>query len=519
MRWFERSFLSIDLRTLGFTRVLLGVLLLTDLGKRAAGIGLWYTNEGLLPNHRVLWRPLREWGVSFLAALGSHGEVVIAFGLIGLVYLAFLVGYKTRVAHVLSWLCLLSLQVRVDLLSNGGDFVLCSLMLWTMLLPLGRRYSVDAAFLRLRSGIAGQAAPRDTPFVSLAVLAALTQLSVIYFFNAAHKTGSTWESGTAIHYLLYQERIVTAFAVWLRQHAALWLLQALAYGTIVVEYAAPFLILAPWGRPWTRRIAFLMLWGLHGGIALVSNLGLFSPTMMVFASLLLSAEDWDGLARWGNGSTFAARSARGVVSAVTHAVDRALYWLHGTAPCPPQASAGRAFAQRVVPWLREALVVALIVVATSQVLVENPIITRHVQVRQPRVLRAAVSYLRLNQGWSMFAPDAPRSDMTIVVDAVTADGRHVDPYNEAAARVADPSLRKVPERIGHDMFWCDYTVRVPGQRAYHDILSQWIMAYPERTGRPTDRIVGFDLYIVEQDSPAPGQSAPTNVRHRVMLRR
>ena len=49
---------------------------------------------------------------------------------------------------------------------------------------------------------------------------------------------------------------------------------------------------------------------------------------------------------------------------------------------------------------------------------------------------------------------APRDDMWIVVDAVTEDGRHIDPYNEAASLHADPTLRTIPERLGQNYYWC-----------------------------------------------------------------
>jgi hypothetical protein len=134
-------------------------------------------------------------------------------------------------------------------------------------------------------------------------------------------------------------------------------------------------------------------------------------------------------------------------------------------------------------------------------------------------MRDAVAYLRLNQGWSMFAPDAPRSDLTVVVDAATASGRHLDPYNAVGSLVADPRARSVPARLGHDALFCEYTARVPGQQNYDGIFAEWILAHHRRTRRRDDRIVRFDAYIVEQDSPPPGQTLPTNVRTRRFLSR
>jgi hypothetical protein len=125
--------------------------------------------------------------------------------------------------------------------------------------------------------------------------------------------------------------------------------------------------------------------------------------------------------------------------------------------------------------------------------------------------------MRFQQGWSMFSPDAPVTEVSVVVDAVTEDGRHIDPYNEAASRVADPTLRQVPVRPDMDVYWVDYTMRIAFRGEYHNPLRDWIFQYHERTRRPEDRIVRFDAYHVEQDSPPPGETGPRNFRTRVFL--
>ena len=118
----------------------------------------------------------------------------------------------------------------------------------------------------------------------------------------------------------------------------------------------------------------------------------------------------------------------------------------------------------------------------------------------------------------MFSPDAPLGDEMLVVDAVTSDGRHVDPYNEAGSRVHALPVDDIPVRLGHDSMFCDYTLRIPGDRAYHQALKEWILRYPERTGNPRDSIVSFEATKVEHDSPPPGKTRPTNVRREVFLR-
>jgi predicted DCC family thiol-disulfide oxidoreductase YuxK len=632
-RWTLRSLASsqlcIDPRTLGLTRILIALLLLFDLGKRAFAIATWYGNSGLLPNHTLLSHPGRTWQLSFLWMFSHGQEVAIAFALIAGVYLALLVGYRTRLSQVLALVCLISLHVRVDILANGGDFAFCALLWWTVFLPMGRRFSVDALRQSLRTVErtpqalrAFAARPRDTaPVWSLAVLAVTTQLAVIYFFNAVQKQGPTWSEGTAIHYLLQQERILAPLGLWARHHLPFAVTQALTYATLAIEGVLPFLILSPFGRPWTRRVAILLIWGLHIDIGLLVNVGVFSPVMCVFGTLLLTATDWDALSAWATRRrrrTVYYDDACGVCSQVARLVagldlfsridlraisevrpedlpsdfDPALLkqtllvvdpttgrhhvgaaacgeilsslplghlagWalkapglrgladrfydafsrhrmrisiFFGYAACgpagtstasataPPQPSNAARLRTGLRIALREATVLFLIVVATAQLLHENWAVPDFLELRRlPTWIEASVSYTRLQQGWTMFAPDAPVEERNLIVIGETVDGRKVDPVRAAASDSDAPYAARVVVQPGYDVYWVDYIERIEGRRAYHEALRDWIMAHHERTGNPKDRVTRFEALMVEQESPPPGESDPRNFRIRRIL--
>src|SRR6185503_312611 len=97
---------------------------------------------------------------------------------------------------------------------------------------------------------------------------------------------------------LEQDRIVTPFAVWLRSVAPPPLLAYMTWGTLVLEGSLALLILFPVGQVWARRMVLVGVWGLHGMIAALSNLGPFSYVMSLFPLLLLSARDWQLVTRW-----------------------------------------------------------------------------------------------------------------------------------------------------------------------------------------------------------------------------
>jgi len=485
-------FLSIDARTLGLARVYIALLLLFDLAKRGAEMSVWYFESGLIPNAMLAEHPLKPWGHSLLFHVSSDVGVRVAFVLIALVYLALLLGIFTRVAQVLALICLLSLQIRVDLVSNGGDFVFCNLMVWTAFLPLGSAFSIDAR----RARRAGR--PPRSPVVSWAVLVVTLQLAIIYLFNAIQKSGETWLDGSAVYWLAHQERIVTGLGYWMREHLPFSVFRVFTYVSLVTEYLLPFLILSPWGRPWTRRAAIAGIWMLHVGIAAVANVGLFSFVMIAYSMFLVSSEDWEWLRA-------KLRSWRAQDDAV----------LAGFTSPPSSTTPGTS--NRPLHWAANALLAVLVIAATSQALVENWIVPRFMRHQQPEWIQATIMTLRLNQGWKMFAADAPRDDLWLVVDAQTVDGRHIDPLNEVASRYADPSLRSIPPRLGQNYYWCDYTVRIGGFRAYHQAFSDWIFAHHDRSGNPGERVVSFRVYEVSQLPPGPGEDAPRDVKARLIM--
>ncbi len=76
---------------------------------------------------------------------------------------------------------------------------------------------------------------------------------------------------------------------------------------------------------------------------------------------------------------------------------------------------------------------------------------------------------------------------------------------------------RFPSRLDNDSFFFNYSVRIPDQGVYHQAFLEWILRYPIRTGHPGDRIVRFDAYKIENDSPPPGETSPRNVRKQVFL--
>src|SRR5690349_12781730 len=101
-RWLSERYLTVDPRALGAGRIVLALVLLLDLGRRARDLETWYTNSGLLPNHTVLWKPPFERTFSLFFAASTPGEAAVGFAVCALAYSMLLLGVRTRLAQIAS---------------------------------------------------------------------------------------------------------------------------------------------------------------------------------------------------------------------------------------------------------------------------------------------------------------------------------------------------------------------------------------------------------------------------------
>lgn len=302
LRWLWRQLSSADTRSLGLFRIGFGVLLLTDLFDRIGGRNFvaFFTNDGLLPNHYALFRPPAPgiWGLLF--GFSTQGEMAVAFTVIAGVYVLYLVGWRTRLMQVLALLCLESVNWRFLLPQHGGNVVMNILAVWTLFLPLGERFSLDALIRSLRAHPeADVQALQQRAFVvaptrhqSLAVFGLTLNFFFIYLFNAAFKVGPAWLDGTAVHYVLWIDRMATPFAGWLRQHEPFFFSPMATWGALLMEWTLVVSIISPWKQRITRGLVPLVVVALHGGISSMLTLGPFSYSMMCFSLTMPLEPQW-----------------------------------------------------------------------------------------------------------------------------------------------------------------------------------------------------------------------------------
>jgi hypothetical protein len=307
LAWIRDTYCVMDPRTAGLFRIVIGFLCTADAIRHWAVADVFYSNDGVLTNHYHLFRPSSAHNFSFYHAFSSLGEVHVAFAIAVFCHLCFMVGWHARLFSVFSFILVTSLDNRLVMVENGGYVVVNLIVGYSMFLPIERRFSVDALLRSYRERRERTAADLNEryrpawatdPFVSIGVLIALLNLSVLYFFNVVNKSGSKWRWGETVHYVLYLNRMVTGVAVFFRNILPLWSTRVITWSVLVLEALICVWIMAPSGRRVTRWLAIAGIWLLHGTFGIMMRLGPFSWFLIGWSFLLFAPEQWETLEAW-----------------------------------------------------------------------------------------------------------------------------------------------------------------------------------------------------------------------------
>lgn len=270
-------------------RICLGAVILADLINRAGYLTAFYTDQGVLTRIAAITynHPAR---FSFHLMSGSPFVIGLLFVIAGILAVMLILGYRTRLVTVLSWLFLVSLNNRNLIIQQAGDELISVLAFWAIFLPIGARYSVDAA---MRPD--DQPRPPDAYF-SVATVAILMQVIYVYVIGALLKTSPVWmPDGQAVYYALHLDSLATPLAHWFRQYGGI--LHILTYYVWTLELIAPLLIFSPiWHLP-VRLVAMALLISMHLGFFLFLEIGLFPFISITSLLLYTPGAVWDWLGR------------------------------------------------------------------------------------------------------------------------------------------------------------------------------------------------------------------------------
>lgn len=502
-----------DRRVLGAFRVGLGWVMLYDVARRFPDAALLWSDEGVLGPTALTRLPQASPQISFLLALSSAASIRWAFAGLALVFALYGVGLLTRVMQVLALLGYASLNASNTFFEDGGTGCTILLLGWTLLLPLGDRFSVDA-LLRdakkssVRERARGRAEARE-PLYTLATLAVLLQAASIYWLNAAHKNGATWRGGDAVHLVLWQHRVNTPLAAWFSAHEPAWFSPLFTALTRRTELVLPVLLLWPTHVLVSRPLSFLLAVLLHGGIALSLTLGPFSYSMICLVWLSVPGGALDAALGRVPASAFW-RYAR----LRARLVRRLRGWLFARIAPRHRGAAPGPLARRRLLTLRELVLGGMLVVEASNLLASNRAVPKLVRSHQPSWLSTYKPYLRGYQGWSMFAPDAPTEDGTLVVDALTSSGKRVDPFTSAP-----PDFEQIRRGLApHSIALSDYFFAMRDKRnaRYRKELARYLRSY--RAPGSDERLRSAEIWWVSYAPPPRGTYVPGPIKKERLWR-
>jgi len=293
-------------------RVAISLLIILDLWRRSKDLVAHYTDFGVLPRAALIGEEYTRWRVSIHLANGSWEFQAVLFLIAGAFALALLVGYKTRIATIGSWLLLASLHSRNPILLDGGDFLLRLILFWAIFLPWGEYWSLDRGLRDTDSKI-----PQQT--FSAATLAYTMQIVFTYWFSVLLKTGPEWRDGSAVYYTLHFDQFVTPVGLYLRQYAVL--LEILTHSVFWVEIIGPLLLVSPIVHAPVRLAGIFLLSLMHIGIGMCINIGIFTWIAPLAMLGLLPSWFWEKISSRENkrreltiyfddGCSFCSRSVR-----------------------------------------------------------------------------------------------------------------------------------------------------------------------------------------------------------------
>ena len=406
-----RARVAVDSRALAAVRIALGLTVLFDLLHRAQYIELFYTDRGVYPLDAFEVTYTQFNGYSVHALSGALWVQQALFVLAGLLAVALIVGYRTRLVGVLSLVLLVSLHGRNPAVLNGGDRLLRVLLLVALVTPLGERWSVDA----LRRGSA-----RET-VASAGTAALLVQPIVVFSVNALKKhNGTTWYAGDGLELALHNDVMTVGLGDVLVEYPAL--LTALDYAWVTLLAGSVVFLLLSTG--WARVLATFVYLGAFAGMAATMAVGLFPLALTASVLPFLAPPFWNALAR---------RVPADAADALPTTA-----WLGPLAKPPVERrllarlrERGHANAVLAIRAYAKALLSVLGVLALAWMLLFAATDVTGTEIPHTDSID--------QQEWGLYAPDPPRSYSWYVVEAELANGSTVEAIDGGAVSFDRPN--------------------------------------------------------------------------------
>lgn len=191
-----------------------------------------------------------------------------------------MIGFKTRISTIISFILLVSLQNRNYAILNSGDTLLRCMLFLMMFAPTHVKYSLDAYFMD-KKGI-----PYSSEIPIFTIRLMQLQFSLVYLATTLFKLkGYDWVDGTAVYYtsrLINFQRFVLPFVFDFPS-----LVKFFTWSALFIEFAMGTLVWVKELRPWVLLSGIL----LHLGIEISMSIGFFEWVMIAAYILFLEPKE------------------------------------------------------------------------------------------------------------------------------------------------------------------------------------------------------------------------------------
>jgi predicted DCC family thiol-disulfide oxidoreductase YuxK len=257
---------------LGLYRIVLGLLTIYSFALFAKDAVPFFSNAGILTTDTLAKSTGRPY-FTILQWIGSPLGVSLALAALFAAAACFTVGWHTRISSIALFLLVTSFHERNNLVLNGGDTVLRTMLFYFMFAPAGASLSIDRIRQRLRQPEGEAAAP--VLIVPWAQRMLQVQVAVIYFVTVYAKSrGSLYHEGTAMYYVFGLVDFNIRGVELLMNYPVLC--SFLTYAVLLVELTLPFLL---WFRA-ARPYAVLLGLFAHGWIIVFMTIPVFGVLML-----------------------------------------------------------------------------------------------------------------------------------------------------------------------------------------------------------------------------------------------
>lgn len=444
------------------------MLICIDILNRSLNFTEHYGAHGVMPLYEMIVKHFNYEHFSLYFIHQSYLFTAILFALTFVSGVAVAVGFRTRTFLILAWVLVVSLHNRNYMVLQGGDEVLRMLMLWGIFLPLGRVWSFD------QTQNAEPVKSTQMSVISVATVAVIVQLIVLYTSTALLKSGHSWtQDYTAGALSLHSGPFVTHFGKWLRQFEPM-----LAFGTFATYYLELFgtlLFIVPVLTGWFRLIGIIAFVMLHINISLTLNVGLFPLINIISFLPLLPAEFWQ----------------------------KALPHQQPKQPPSPLAEEEASLSAQVI-----CFILLIISVLGSFPPTKNWSISRH-----PNFIYIQ-KLLRLDANWGMFAPNPPKISYWYVIEGEFSDGKKYNIAIDKKEELSDEIPPHIADRF-RSQRWRKYLDNLANSRN----KKNWVLyanyicrRWQEAPDQP--KLKEFRIYNMKYSIKSDFSYSPVNKEHK-----